>query len=187
MLGRRKKKDLYDKDWYISLKRTYDLSDTAMEEFIQSFKTIAGGKVLTAKKLKRFANIETPVKDLFTEKDCLEFIKKINIITNGGPMNTLDVKSYLAYIIPICKAKSCNSGNMKSYFNSIDTDGDGNISYPDFMTVITNLKKKKKFENKKKYQSKLRQMCSDIDKNKDGVISYDEFREFINTIKHENR
>ena len=178
-----KREDILKSSWVVELTRRYSLSDACMDEFIDSFELLNGGNDVYPEHLAEFVNKESVVENIFTIEDCKKNISKISLMVTGKSMGHLDLKTYLAYIIPTCKSKSNDNSGMREFFDSIDINNDGHIGYGELMLVLSNLKKKKRFENKKKYQRKIEELCQGIDANGDGKITFLEFKNFVNSVQ----
>lgn len=172
-----------EKKWCIDLKNKYNLTNDDIDEFIFVFRNISRNGDINPKKLAIFVNKEVSKKKSFSENECCKFIQKINLLTNGVKNDTLDIKTFLLYMIPICKLNAKDNFNMREFFDSLDSDGDGNISYAELILLLSNIRKKKKFENKRKYNSKITNLCKEIDLDGDRRISYQEYEKFIKTMQ----
>jgi Ca2+-binding EF-hand superfamily protein len=165
-------------EWFVILKKKYQLSDDDVEEYIESFELINGGNPISAKNLASLINSELRDTNI-SERHCLNKIVEINENINGMPKGDIDLKTYLQYIIPICQKYVIMRIGIKELFDTIDTDFDNLITCEQFISVLYKLNKKFTTEQILQYKKQLKKLCSQIDVNGNGLISYDEFKIFF--------
>ena len=197
----------YEDEWYVYLKRKYDLSDDDMEEYIDSFESINKGKPISPNILADFINdevrgeiqkksqvssnaivasssdlkfITVQGNDYWTITQCKNIIKNINLKVTGKERQNLDLYTYLRYIIPICQEFVINKIGIREFFDSLDTDQNGFITCKELISVLYKVNKNFTPEDIEKHKLEIKKLCKKVDINGDGYLSYDEFSAFMN-------
>jgi len=171
--------ELYDQKWYVFLKKRYRLSDDDMEEYIESFDNINGGEEITVDSLRNFIHCE--INDYWSKYESEQLILKINGCVNGCCCKkmTIDLQTYLLYIIPICNDYVITRIGIRELFNSLDKNGDGKITCDELVSVIYNVNYQFTPEEITNFTKEIKKICIMVDVNNDGYLSYDEFKKFI--------
>lgn len=174
--------------WYSLLKKKYKLTDDDMEEYIESFKMINKGEIITCNILCNFLNEE--LDDKFNSVECKKMlihinkkVRELNIILNPAELPNykkyLDLQTYLMYIIPICQDYVINRISIKEFFDNIDQDQDGLITCNELISVLYKINRNFTPGEIHKYKMLIRQVCTKINTNKDGFMTYTEFKNFM--------
>lgn len=169
----------FEKEWYTHLKKKYKLCDDDMEEYIDSFESMNKGNTVTSNILAQFINDEISGNNHLSNKECLGVIKKINLIVKKKEKHTLDLLTYLLYIIPICQNYVINKIGIREFFDSLDTDHDDKITCHELISVLYKINKNFTPNEIEKYKIEIQNLCEGVDTDNDGIISYDEFKKFM--------
>lgn len=173
-----KRDNVQNNEFYTYLKHKYRLTDADMGEFIESFIAINRGEPITPYALKSFVSDEIDDSN-WSMDECRSIIVKINFEIHGKMRNTLDVKTYLTYVIPKCSNNVITKIGIREIFDSLDSDLDGKITCNELMSLIYKLNKQLDSVELISYKQQIEKMCQSADIDNDGFISYDEFKKFI--------
>jgi Ca2+-binding EF-hand superfamily protein len=151
-----------------------------MEEYLYVYNQINNGGIITAEVLCHFVNTFSDLDDKWTSSDCRKIIRYINkTINKRERVLELDLPGFLLFLIPICKKKNISIMEVREFFEFLDEDRDGFITYDEFVGMIYKLHHTMHPEEILKYRNILLDYTKKIDRNSDGKISYDEFKKFI--------
>jgi hypothetical protein len=149
------------------------------------------GANITPEILCNFINdeIKGSDEDQYNVKECQDVVTKINQLvsihvnmhphSNGHPKSTINLSTYLRYIIPICQDYVVKKVGVKELFQSLDKNSDGLITAEDLMAVIYKVNKTFTANDIVNFKKEIKKMCSKADTNKDGYLSFDEFKAFM--------
>lgn len=165
-------------EFYTYLKQKYKLSNDDMGEFLESFMTINRGESITPDALKAFVEDEMDDTDWHID-DCRKIIANINKKVNGKPKNTIDLKTYLTYLIPLCCNHVITKIGLREIFDTLDSDFDGKITCEELVSLLYKVNKQFEPSELLDYKKQISRLCISADKDNDGFISYEEFKSFI--------
>lgn len=168
----------FDNEWYFYFKKKYKLCDDDMEEYIRSFELINKGENIIPEILVNLINNEFP-NDRWSINECINVIMKINRQINGNEKKTLDLVTYLSYIIPICQNYITNTLAIEDFFKELDKDNDGFITCNELTSVLYRVNKNFTPDDIKRYKEEIKKLCQKMDVNKDGKIDFDEFKNLM--------
>jgi Ca2+-binding EF-hand superfamily protein len=168
----------FEEEWYVYLKKKFKLCDDDMEEYIDSFELINQGKDITPQILVHLINNEMP-NNRWSTKECLNVIRKINKQINGNENQSLNLLTYLSYVIPICQQYVVNYIGIRDFFNELDKDNDGYITCEELTSVLYRVNKNFTPSDIKRYREEIKKICKKMDTNKDGLIDFNEFKKLM--------
>ena len=171
--------NIYEKKWYIFLKKKYKINDDDMQEYIDSFEYINQGRDVDSQILADFLNDELDHQDFWTVHECEKIINKINYDIDHKVKRYLNLRTYLYYIIPICQEYIINKVGIDDFFKSIDVDHDGWITCDQLVAGLYHVNKKYTDKDIDKLNVEIKNLCKKEDNDKDGYLSYDEFKNFM--------
>jgi Ca2+-binding EF-hand superfamily protein len=166
-----------EKKWYSYLKKKYNLNDDDMAEYIDSFNLINKGNIVTANILANFVNDES--NNHLAVDEMKSIISEINVDVGNKAIKTLDLKTYLLYIIPICQEYAVTRIGIRKLFDDLDSNKDGKITCKELIGILYKINKNLTPDEIANYKKEIKKACLTADTNHDGYISYSEFKAFM--------